>query len=331
MRIFSGLTILFGILLFAGCTNNEQFRVNGEIEGKPTMNIRVSYYADGAQRSIVTAAREGEFEIYGSSKQPTMVEITDYEYRPLVRLWAANGETFEVKIDRTKPYDVRVDGNEVSTRWAKFLNDNAESFSAGRDSTNAAIARYIDANRSDIVSTLLLITAYDSSADPFMADSLMALLTAEARPTGLTDGYNFLLQRLVTESVTDTIAPFYYEHRDSAHLVDLGKSRSNILAFTEENASNYVPLADRLEKAARKKGIKVYDLRIDPSRGGYVPDSIKRTVGRIPGGIAGRGVDRLGLPFIPYFIVTDSAGVQFYRGPASERAIQVADSLSKLK
>ena len=188
--------LLFALaLVLTCCTDNEQFRVNGVIEGNPTINLRVAYYADGAYQTQITAAREGKFEFYGSSRQPTVVEIYDYEYRLLGRVYAANGQTLDVKLARSNPYDLSVDGNETAKAWADFLRANADSLRADNAKANDIIGRYIAANPASTVSTLLLLTSFDSAAEPLMADSLLGLIAPEARPSALTDGYNYLLQK----------------------------------------------------------------------------------------------------------------------------------------
>ncbi|MDE6121566.1 MAG: hypothetical protein K2F63_07220, partial [Muribaculaceae bacterium] len=120
--------VLAGLsLLLAGCTDTSQFRVNGTIAGKPTLNLRVGYYADGAYRTTVTAAREGEFEFYGTSRTPALVTVMDYDYRPLGALYAVNGETYEMTLDRDKPFSADVRGNDVNEEWSRFLRDKADS------------------------------------------------------------------------------------------------------------------------------------------------------------------------------------------------------------
>ena len=93
------ISILIAIAA-AACTDHDQFRISGTIEEEPTMNIRVGYYADGVYRTLITVSEKGAFEFYGSSRQPTVVEIYDYEYRLLGRVYAANGQTLDVKLAR---------------------------------------------------------------------------------------------------------------------------------------------------------------------------------------------------------------------------------------
>ncbi len=329
MKSVVWLSALVVALLALSCTNTEQFRINGEIEGKPTMNIRVAYYGDGAVRTIVTAAREGKFEFFATSSQPTIVDITDYDFRPLVRLYAQNGETFSVKIDRAEALKATVSGNDISERWANFLRENSEVLALGGDNANAIVADYIAANPADIVSSLLLLTSYDSSRNALAADSLMALIEPQARPSALMDGYNFMLQRLVAETTSQPIQSIIYEHRDTAATFDPAKQPVNILAFTGDDEDKYLLIADSLERLCGKERA-VVDFRAMIIHGTKLPDSVQRIVAELPAGLATRGVEKLGIPTLPYYIVADSAGTQFYRGRHLGRAAAVADSLGTL-
>ena len=94
----------------AACSSNDQFRVNGTVEGNPTMNMRAVYYADGVYKTVITAVREGKFEFTGNASQPTVLEIMDYEYRPLARLYVKNGDEY-----------VLFTGNQTGALLVKFV------------------------------------------------------------------------------------------------------------------------------------------------------------------------------------------------------------------
>ena len=132
------LAALVLALAAGACSDTEQFRVNGTIKGKPSHNLRVGYYADGVFHSQITAAREGEFEFFASSSQPAVLEITDYEYRPLGRLYVVNGETYTIEIDPADPYAVKAGGSPVNERWSAFLRDKADAL---RADANTAVPR----------------------------------------------------------------------------------------------------------------------------------------------------------------------------------------------
>lgn len=321
---------ILAVLLCGGCSNDDQFRVNGTIDDNATMNLRINYTDNGTTRTIVTAARDGKFEFFGSARQPSIVMICDYDNRPLARIYASNGETFDVNIDRKKPYGVEVEGNEISQRWAQFLSDNGEKMAFGEG--NAIIAKYISEHPDDMLSTLLLISNYDSSADAFAADSLLSLIDAKARPSSLTESYSAMLDRLVNDNATAPVAPFRFLNGDSARTFRPADSKANLLAFTTEDDEGYKELADLLEKQAKKsKKLFIADLRTDPTSISYEgPDTFARVRGRLPGGIAAAGVEPLGIPALPFFIVTDNEGTQIYRGTDLHAAINKLDSLSKL-
>lgn len=315
--------VLIAAILLAACTDNEQFRVNGVIEGNPTLNLRVGYYAEGAYQTQITAAREGKFEFFGSSKQPTLVEVLDYEYRPLARLYATNGETFEIELDRDKPLDARITGNDITERWSKFLRDNQEALRGPADSANAVIAHYVAAHPSDIVSTLLMVTAYNAADDAAAADSVLSLIEPQARPSTLTESFNYMLQRLVTDEAADTIAPFRYADRaDSSKIFDPADKALSLIAFATGGKFRDDSIVPSLAKIAGRKNIQILEIDLEPYANTLKgrSDTLDWQVGRIPGGLAGAGVEHLGIPSEPYFIVTDSAGAQLLRTPSPGKA-----------
>lgn len=316
------LVIIAAILLTA-CTDNEQFRVNGVIEGNPTLNLRVGYYAEGAYQTQITAAREGKFEFFGSSKQPTLVEVLDYEYRPLARLYATNGETFEIELNRDKPLDARITGNDITERWSKFLRDNQDALKGPADSANAVIARYVASHPADIVSTLLMVTAYNAADDAAAADSVLSLIEPQARPSTLTESFNYMLQRLVTDEAADTIAPLRYADRaDSAKIFDPADKALSLIAFA--TGGKFRDDSIGAVAGQNRRAQKHTDTRNRPRAICKYPQGAlrhARLAGRAyTGGLAGAGVEHLGIPAEPYFIVTDSAGAQLLRTPSPGKA-----------
>lgn len=320
----------------AACTNTEQFRVNGTIEGNPTINLRIGYYADGAYRTQITAAREGEFEFFGSARQPAVVDIYDYDYRLLGRLYARNGQTLEVKLARSNPYDISISGDEVSSQWADFLRQNADSLHAGGPAANGIIARYIDTHRDNILSTLLLTTSFDSAIDPELADSLLAMIEPAARPSTITDGYNYLLQRLVSETATEPVLPVrYLDRNDSVRTFKPSDKAYSIIVLSDADswrADSVVPFIRRIEKDKNKK-LAVLDLGLDADLAEWkrstAPDSAAWAQAWVPGGVVAASVERLAVPRLPYYVVCDSTGEQLCRTPWASVAGKFLESLDK--
>ncbi len=326
------LAALVLALAAGACSDTEQFRVNGTIKGKPSQNLRVGYYADGAFHSQITAAREGEFEFFASSSQPAILEITDYEYRPLGRLYVVNGETYTIEIDPADPYAVKAGGSPVNERWSAFLRDKADAL---RVDANTAVAAYIRANPADVVSTLLLLYSYDSSRSPVEADSLLAAIAPEARPSALTDGYIYLLQRMVSDEVFAPLADIrYIDMRDSLATFSPRSRKASLLMVTRE-PERHDSIIEAMRALDKRHGryLAILDYSVDPDTATWHraarADSAAWKHGWAPGALAGFGVDALGIPATPFFIVCDTAGTQLYRGPSVSRAAAVADSIIK--
>ena len=321
--------IILSLCLLAACSDTEQFRVNGTIAGKPNLNLRVAYWADGAFHQQITAARNGEFEFFASASQPAMVEIFDYEYRPLARLYAANGETFTVEVDRDKPYSAVVEGNVVSERWSAFTRDNADVLAAGGDGADSIVAQYVAAHPDDVVSTLLLVTLYDASRRPLRADSLLGLIDPKARPSALTDGFNLLLRRTLG---ADTLAELRYaDRRDSVATFRAADSRLSLIVFDRAGdfrRDSVIPALERLAK--RHKNLRLLEIDLEPygsALKAYGSDTLAWPVGRVPGGLGADALQRAGVHSDPTFLLVDTAGHALYRGPYLRPAL---DSISTI-
>ena len=314
------LFFLFTLLL-AACSNNEQFRVNGTIEGDPTLNLRVGWYADGSYHSLITAAREGKFEFFCTANQPAVVAICDNDSRILARIYAKNGETFDLKL-KNDPYQLTVDGNDISKRWATFLRENADELRQSPRAANEAIARYVIAHPDDLLSSLLLVNNYYAAIDPLKADSLLSLLTPQARPSAITESFNYSLSRLVTGSAAGEIASFpYRDRRDSLRYFNPHNAPLSFLAVSmwdDYRIDSVVPALRRLTRKSANRELKVLDYSAELDTIGWrellQEDSVHWDCGWAPGGITARGLDKLGLQRIPFFIVADSTGRQLYRG-----------------
>ncbi len=338
IRILKYGIMALAMLLAAACADESQFRVSGTIEGKPTMNLRVGYYADNAYRTMITAVREGEFEFTGHASQPSLLEIFDHEYRLLGRLYVANGQEITCHLERNNPYAITAQGSDVSREWADYLRQNSDSLRAGAASANSVIANYVLKNPSNVISTLLLVTSFDSAADPMLADSLLASIAPEARPGNLTEGYNFMLQRLVTDAALGPVSAFpYRDSRDSIMTFNPEDNPVSMLVLsdaTSDRSDSIVPALKRL--AHKKSGIKpgaILDLMLGDDtivwKRAIAPDSASWRQAWAPGRTATPGVDRLGIPSVPYVIVCDSTGTQIYRGKSIGEAEKTVRSLRK--
>ncbi len=313
-------------LITVACGHPDTYRVEGEIAEKPTMNLRVVSYGDEGTTQAVTAAREGKFGFESKAADARMVEIYDNDYRLLARFMATNGDDISLEVPRSNPYQVRAKGNELSARWSKFLNDNEAALT---ENANKVVAAYVGEHREDALSTLLLLTEYDASgeAGSAAADSLAALIAPEARLGSISAGLMAQLEHLNSAASREPVKaiPYFTTDRKTATLRP-GGAKLNLLAITADG-TGHKEVADELRKIARHTApgkLKLYDLSTAQDtlvwRRSIRPDSATWTQGWVGGGISSSALGRLAVPEVPYFIVTDSAGRQIWRGASAEEA-----------
>ncbi len=325
------ITVLFGAL--TACGDEERFRVAGTIEGNPTMNLRVSWYADGSAHTLITAARNGEFEFQGSAPAGTVLEIADYENRLLGRSYVANGQELTLRLDRDNPWNIRASGNDDASAWADFLRDNAGVRSQGSVAINSLIANYISEHPDRLVSTLLLTGDYDAASDPFGADSLIQLIAPAARPAALTEGFNFLLQRMVQAGASEPVVPFRYLARtDSLGMFRPSDADFSLIAIDNNRTGRSDSVVPALkELAAAHRTLAILEISLDSDSAEWKRNTRRDTATWTQAwgaaGFAARGIANLGVPRAPYFIVCDSAGRQVLRTGSTS---VLTDSLPKI-
>lgn len=309
-------------LLLVSCGDSDSFTIKGTIEGSPTMNVRYIYYANGRVNRGVTASREGKFEIKASSPTSTILEICDNDYRPMARMYVSNGDNIECQLKRERPYELKIKGNDISERWAKYLNENAEKLTLSVADANAAVEAYVSQYPEDIVSTLLMLTVYDASVDALHADSLMTSISQVYRPAILVDGFNAIMQRLVDQSVAKPVVAIpYYSRTDSLLSFKPSTKPWSLIVVSDDKsprADSIVPVLRRLSKTKFRSKLQIVDLSMDIDtvrwHKSIAVDTAKWQQGWVAASIASPGIDRLGIPSLPYYIITDSTGTQHLRG-----------------
>lgn len=333
-------TILIALItllatVISGCSGPDSFEVKGHVKGDATINLRALYYVDGALQSSIFPADRGSFSFKGRAPEGAVVEILDNDYRLLGRFYAENGDEIDVTIDPKSPAAMKVEkGNEAAIRWAQWLNANAKILD-GRNSKaiNALVAKYVKAHPQDIVSTLIVTTVYDASADPEGASRLLSSIAPEARPTTLTEALATLLTYADTSVGKRRVSPLTLMARnDTVTTFSPRKHRLSLLVFSDENsgrADSIVPALRRLRKAHTDKALGIIDISLDTDTLAWQSSTRNDTAtwdaAWGTGGIASAALRPLAIPRLPYFIVTDSVGSQIYRGASISQALKKID------
>ncbi len=342
MRKITGIiaAMLAGIAIWS-CSGPTSFKIKGELTDGANINLYVKYYGAHAVRNGVMAAREGKFEAEFSSPDPTIVEILDNEYNVLARMFVQNGDEMNVTIDRANPSASKVAGNEINQRWSELINSNATLLSsADSKDINSMIEEYITANPSDPVGALMFAEFYDSSSDPVHAMEVMEMIDMEARPAGVLDPYATMVSHFANPDSYGTVQPINYREAQSDSVLTFrtADKKVSLISLSNENSKrsdSIVPGLKKIVKDFPSKHLQVIDFVLYADTNAFkrltYRDSATWTQAWLPGGILGKGIEGLAIPDMPYFIVTDSAGHQLYRGTSIQEASdKIKETIRKL-
>lgn len=327
-RLLYALMVALAAIAVSCGSHSDKFVIKGSIEGKPSTNIRVIYFTGGNIITGITVAKEGSFAFEGVSKDDALIEIYDNEYRLLGRTVAHNGDDVELQLKPSDPTAITAKGNDMAERWATFLKENADA--ADR---HEAVKAYVSTHPSDPLSALLVMSEIDASGPAVtLADSLMSLIDTEARATGITAGYSALIDRVSSAtSAAPVTAINYMALGGRLRVFTPRKANRNLIAIVSHYKGRD-SVIKTLREIPRHKDLKLIELSTDQdtmvwSRDARL-DSTWWEHGWAAGSISGMALKRLGIPTIPYFIVTDSAGTQLWRGRSVSKAAQFVTDLN---
>lgn len=326
-------------LTATSCGHSDTFRIEGELSDGSTINLRILYYSDGAVISGITASKDGKFHYESNVSNKSLIEFYDNDYRLLGRVVASPGDDIKVKLNPSNPYLIEAEGNETTQQWSKFLSTNAELLQGGKaDVKNDLVADYVKKNPDNSVSELLMMTEFNAGVPggALRADSLLNLISEDVREKGFSTGFAQIVERVGEKAAQEKVMPIPY--RKSGNITAIFKPSDkpyNLIAFTDERSSRDTISPHIGKLVARQPAAKlgVIELSLDMDTVVWARtlrgDSAKWTRGWVAGSISARGVDRLGLPELPYFIVADSAGRQLWRGRSISAAYAKLETLLK--
>ena len=320
------LTSLACVLVLLACGDDSSFRIEGTIEGNPTMNIYFGYYDGTVYRNGVGAAVDGKFTYTGRAPQGTVLDITDLDRRVLGRVYIRDGQSLKLTLNRNDLYSMEATGNAPSSALAEFYTRNGDSLRLGR--ANSAIASYIRKHPDDITGMVLLGYHYvpRTPSEIVTMDSLIESMSTEARPSILSEGVLFNLQNALSgnpdamefQSIT------YVDPMDTLRIYNPSNSPYGLVSITDNATRDNLSKVHR--SLARRYGrrLDILDLSMDTDtmlwHQTLREDSVTWHAGWTAGGIMAPDISRLGVIRLPFYIVTDSTGRQIYRGHSVAKA-----------
>lgn len=290
------------------CGGKKTYKIEGTVEGLGTRNITALYFDGSSFREIQSNAVNSRFTIEGSAEAPVIIEFYDKERNRLGCLVAQNGDDIKVKFKVNDPCFMEVTGNELSTSLATFLTGN-------RKNLNEAIERRLASTPNDDLSAILAAYYYDISASPARADSLLANVSAVTPSfNALLDSRRMVASRLGAAPAKVSEMKLFYS-ADTLVTYAPASATNTLFIFTDLHSmpDSILAYADSLAR-----DIRVATIRLNTDTFGWHRDAARfsKKVDHLwaVGGVANPQLKQFDIPRVPYFVVTDSAGNQIYRG-----------------
>lgn len=333
-RLIYFSSLVMALVAMQGCGDNGKFTVTGHVAGDPSMNLYTRYYSNNRLATGVMVVNEGKFEFAGNAPEPTLVEVMDNERKVLGRLYIANGDRATMEINRANPLLSSAESKKepVNKQLSDVVNANAEILADGHKA-NQFIEQYALDHPDDMVAPLMFLSYYDYKLDPVRAYDFALGLPAELRPGRLFDQFFTQMSLMGDSSVYAPVDSLVYRPYDSREpKVFVASDGPALIAITNDRCNRTDSVVPRLKTLAKNKKLRILDLALVQDTGTWKRITRRDTAtwiqGWAPGGIYARGIDRLGVPGMPYYIVVDDRGRQRYRGDnltvASDSANAVA-------
>ena len=325
------------MLILTGCTKSDfflEFKLGKEV----TENYNVTYYASDSKGGItvqaVASVRDGQCELRGITKNPTLVYITSRKsLYPLV-LIAEKGKHIEIQGEKGDPLEWEVMENKINEQLTEWRKENIKSLqSKAVDSVNNAVKIYVEENANNPVAFILLQCYYTQSENEREYVDLLGSLKEDAKNEewikliGRADylydypSYPARLESMILRSTKESADTLMIDDKNPVFLLfwqggSFGGSKQaitdSIKKLVKEIPDSSRLVADicmDLDSAAWRNSIRRDSL-----------DKVKRFW--VPMGMADPTMKKLKVNSIPYYIVFDKKGNQIYRGTELEEAMK---------
>ena len=306
----------------AGCTS-DHFTIEGTLADAGTQNVRIVFATDDGFDTEWVTMKDGRFTYTGSSVEPVVVYVFNQQKKLIVHALVQNGDDIEFEGTLAAPYATRVRGTDANEEWSDFIVKHGDDFANSNFSaTDAAIAEFIAANPSNVVSTLLLMCDYSDLTDKKKVDGLLSKIEIESRPESVMRTF-YAMQSMRTElTASDRMSVMtLWSDRDSMEFIRPYYNTMSIYYFwnpDDKSRKNDFSILKDFGKELDSKRLQIVDIDLDSDtlRWKSIVRSDSASWRRFwaVGGVTNTYLNKLSLGATPYYILTDSTGRMLYHG-----------------
>lgn len=325
--------VIIAVLLGACKKENKPFKVNVELKGLGSQNVRVVYCgADGGIVDDWIQCQNNTFEIEGTCANPSLLIVYNVMNVPVIKLIVTGGDKLEVKGKVLEQYELEVKGSEAAELYNAFMVKHKMEYKSGNNQPlNTAIESFVKDNPKSVVSTVLVLLDYSPSDDTAI-DKLLDKIDDSAKPETLIASYNILKSKAKKPATKLTSLNILEQSSGDFQMAKIKGEKPSVIIFWDRDLG----MIKRKEifdefKTLDLAQVQVMDISLDiDSTGWYYnthQDGITWKHYWVPGSMMNGEIVSLQVNTTPTIIVTDSLGNQQYRGADPILARQTIENI----
>lgn len=325
------LLLLSVVILGGSCSRG--FKITGALRNLGTQNVRVVYATENGVSDSWIVTQDDHFEAKGQVDGLTVVAIYNTEQSLIARLAVNNGDNISISGDALEPVSIQVSGSEINEQWYDFIHKNKGVYTADNaDMLTTLIETYVKKHPQSVVSTLLLMVDYPDVSNREKTERLLATIDHEAKPASIISAYDALLKMRI-KSLGRTRTMFLFDTDGNICPLNTNSASYSIYFFWESDLLLRNNIIKQLRQCAKTNGkrLQIADISLDGDSLGWrariVNDSASWKQFWAPSGPVNSTLIHLAIDRTPLFIVSDSIGVQHYRGISVQKACETASQL----
>ena len=336
MLSFRNIIIYIFFIFLASCEKNE-FTMEFQLPEDVTENYNVIYYATdvngGLTIQAVAPVQKGKYTLKGVTKKPTLIYVTTRKSTIPLVVYAHKGSKIKITGESASPLSWLVEGDEINEALSQWRLENIEVLEKEDPAKiNDAVAEFIESNPDSEVAPLIILTYFDRKLNEREFVDLMSRagnISAKENWIKMASRADQPTRHLAFPATIETLV--MRSAQGGSDTIRQTDSIPGFIAFWQNDMRDRKSLIDSLKSLIKEfpdsnKRV-IADINLDPDssmwRNSIRRDSLKKSL-RLwaPAGMADQAVMKLKVGKIPYYLVIDRDGSQYYRGDEITEAME---------